>query len=282
MSPQTDNGFIKIANELFEAFYRCKLLEYERVVILAIWRKTYGFNKKEDVISLSQLEKQTGIPKSHVCRTIGQLRDKKIITLKGEKLGINKKYYEWVVDWRALPHQVMSITSSGNKPLPDQVYTKDNIKYTIQKTKEKQVSQSLSPISNPEISYNQNMKKNSFKYNESMHEDDFELAIDLDSGEEINPEPKKKVRKDADVINLQNAFIEICEQEIGIKPIKDAKGYMAVKNALQHIEYDEVIDMYERWFKISGRPQEDLIAITKCLSNDQLNKFRLQKEQGRN
>lgn len=281
MSPQTDNGYIKIANELFEAFYRCKLLEYERVVILAIWRKTYGFNKKEDVISLSQIEKQTGIPKPHICRTIGQLRDKKIITSKGEKLGINKRYYEWIVEWRALPHQVISVTSSGNKPLPDEVTTKDIIKYNIQKTKEKQVSHSLSPTISRKRSYNKNMKNNSFKHNESMHQDEFEVSVDYDSREEINPEPKKKVRKDEEVLQLQKAFIEICEQEIGIKPIRDMKGYMAVKNALKYLSYNEVIDKYENWFKLSARPQEDLLAITKCLSNDQLNKFRLQKEQGR-
>lgn len=279
MSPQIDNGFIKIANELFEAFYCCKLTEYERVIILAIWRKTYGFNKKEDVISLSQLEKQTGIPKSHVCRTIGQLRDKKIITSTGGKLGINKRYYEWVVEWRVLPDQVMTVTSPGNKPLPDQVYTKYN-KYTLQKTEEKQVSQSLSPTISRKNSYNKNMKKSSFKYNENMHEDEFESVVDLDTGEIVTPEKKPKVRKDQDVIDLHNAFIEICEMELNFKPIKDAKGYMAVRNALSKIEYDDVIDMYERWFKQSGRPKEDLIAVTKCLSNNELNKYRLQKQQG--
>lgn len=121
------------------------------------------------------------------------------------------------------------------------------------------------------------MKSNNFKYNENKHQDEFESVIDFDSGEEVKPQPK--TRKDKDVQNLQNAFIEICEMETGFKPIKDAKGYMMIKNALLYLSYNEIIDMYEKWFKVSGRPKEDLIAVTKCLSNAELNKFRLQKEQ---
>lgn len=280
MSPQIENGYIKIANELFEAFYRCKLSEYERIFILCVWRKTYGFNKKEDILSLQQIQKQTGIKTKHISRVINQLIEKNILVYKGEKKSINKNYKEWKVEWRVLPTQGVGVLPVQGQGTPctgiyKRQYTKDNIK-----DKEKQVSHSLSPTISRKKKYNKSMKKNSFKHNENMHQDEFETSIDYDSREELNPEPKKKVRKDQDVIELQKAFIEICEMETGFKPIKDAKGYMAVRNALKYLKYEEVIDKYEQWFKVSGRPKEDLIALTKCLSNDQLNKFRLQKEQG--
>lgn len=266
MSPQIENGYIKIANELFEAFYRCKLSDYERIVVLCIWRKTYGFNKKEDIISLKQIQKETGIHTKHISRTLNKLIEKNVLIYKGEKKSINKNYYTWKIEWRVLPIQGLPIQGQGT---PHTGIYKRHITKDI--NKEKQVSQFTNLIEEKE------MKKNSFKYNESQHEDEFEVVIDLDSGEEVQPEKKKTRRKDADVIELQNIFTEICENEIGIKPIKDAKGYMIIKNALQYIEFDDIIDMYERWFK-SGREREELLSLTACLSHNEINKFRLQKK----
>ena len=89
MSPQKENGFTPIANELFEAFYRCKLLEYERCVVMCVWRKTYGWSKKEDWISLSQMEIETGISKCNISRVITRLINKKIIQKNGFLKSIN-------------------------------------------------------------------------------------------------------------------------------------------------------------------------------------------------
>jgi phage replication O-like protein O len=129
-SPQLEDGYTKLANELFEAIMRCKLLVYERCVVDAIVRKTYGYNKLFDWIANSQISDMTGIPRPHVTRTINTLKKKKIVTSRGNSIGINKDYNQWLVEWRKLPHEVTPVTSPGNKKLPHQVHTKERKKIT--------------------------------------------------------------------------------------------------------------------------------------------------------
>lgn len=63
------------------------LSPYETRVLLAIWRKTYGFRdpnsgrrKKSDRIPLYQLGQMTGLDRRHVGRAIQALRKKAIIS----------------------------------------------------------------------------------------------------------------------------------------------------------------------------------------------------------
>ena len=142
MSPQKENGYTPIANELLEAFYRCKLTEYERVLVLCIWRKTYGWGKKEDWISNSQLSDETGIALPNITRTRRLLKSKNITIDNGKKFGINKNYGQWRVGWR-LSHQITKppgkvispdnkVISPDNKRLSHQIHTKEK-KTIIQK-----------------------------------------------------------------------------------------------------------------------------------------------------
>jgi len=218
-------------------------------------------NRKTVMSILNKLEKEGYI------QTLRTPYGKSIFITKAKKIFNGKKGIE------RSPQSGTSEPQSGTS-LPQkkpQSGTSNKTRQYDKTIKEKQVSQFTSLVEEKE------MKKNSFKYSESQHEDEFEVVIDLDSGEEVQPEKKKTKRKDADVIELQKAFMEICENEVGIKPIKDVKGYMAIKNALQHIEFNDIIDMYERWFK-SGREREELLSLTACLSHNEINKFRLQKQ----
>jgi len=131
MSPQKENGFTPLAHELLEAFYRCKMTEYERVIVMCIWRKTYGWSKTEDWIANSQFHEETGIPKPHITRTIKTLRAKNIIARTGKKVSVNKKWNEWKVEWR-VTSTGNRVTPPGNKKLPHQVPTKEK-KETITK-----------------------------------------------------------------------------------------------------------------------------------------------------
>ena len=98
-NPQKENGYVMIANELFEAFCRTRLSGEASQVLNAIIRKTYGFNKKTDVISLSQFCLMTKMPKSSVARAVRYLRTRKIIKTKPHgyttEYGVNKNYDEW-------------------------------------------------------------------------------------------------------------------------------------------------------------------------------------------
>lgn len=109
-SPQVENGYTKIANEIIEVLMTTNLSAYQGRVLWAIWRDTYGYHKKQDWISNSQLVEMTGLRKSHVSRTLGELVARNIVTRIGNKIAFNKDYQ----GWRELPKRV-TVTNSGNR-----------------------------------------------------------------------------------------------------------------------------------------------------------------------
>lgn len=69
-SPQIENGYTRIANELMEAFAAIRIPGEARQVVDVIIRKTYGYNKKNDYISLSQFANLTGMKRPTVARAL--------------------------------------------------------------------------------------------------------------------------------------------------------------------------------------------------------------------
>ncbi len=138
-NPQKEHGYTGIANEIIEALCRTNLSPYESRILWCIFRKTYGFQKKEDWIALSQLVTLTGMRKSHVSRAKKKLLDRKIVTQTGNKIAFNKFYTQW----RELP-KLVTVTQTGNPELPKQViplpkqghtketYTKETITITTE------------------------------------------------------------------------------------------------------------------------------------------------------
>jgi len=98
--PQAENGHIDIAHGIAEALAQVNLSPYESRVLWAIFRKTYGWHKKKDAISLSQFQKITGIDRNNIRRTLKGLMEKEIISQNGQKGNINlwgfqKDYKQW-------------------------------------------------------------------------------------------------------------------------------------------------------------------------------------------
>lgn len=105
-TPQLEDGYTKIANEIIDALARFMPGATEGQIIYAILRKTYGWHKKEDKISITQLIEMTGKSKRMIIYALQNLEAKKIIFIKreilhGEKqsnlISFNKNYKEWVV-----------------------------------------------------------------------------------------------------------------------------------------------------------------------------------------
>jgi phage replication O-like protein O len=105
-APQVENGYIRIANELYEALARAPLGFGNAQVLTAIIRKTYGYNKKEEHISISQIQELTEMSRRNVIYCLQNLEAKKMITIKRKKSGemnetnlisIQKNYKKWVV-----------------------------------------------------------------------------------------------------------------------------------------------------------------------------------------
>lgn len=102
-SPQKENGFTAIANEILENIVKTPLLGSEYQVLFFIIRKTYGYQKREDIISLSQFQKCTGLSRPTVVKTIKNLVSRRMIVkicLPGARISFrfNKDYEEWVVN----------------------------------------------------------------------------------------------------------------------------------------------------------------------------------------
>lgn len=123
-NPQLENGYFKIANEIVEALTRTNLSAYQSRILWAIFRKTYGFKKKEDWVSNSQLVELTGLHKQHIWRTLEELKNRNLVTKRGYFIGFNKDYQQW----RELPKGVTSHSKLpiGVTQLPKGVTTVTN------------------------------------------------------------------------------------------------------------------------------------------------------------
>lgn len=102
-SPQLENGYLRIANELAEALYHTNLSPYEWRVLWFIFRKTYGHQKKTDRISLSQIEKATGINRGCAGRALRSLRARNMVVFESGECGIQKDYEQWKERSRVSP-----------------------------------------------------------------------------------------------------------------------------------------------------------------------------------
>ena len=149
-SPQTEDGYTRIANELLDAILRSPLSKRELNIVLAVIRKTYGYNKKSDDMTLTQLADLTSMKLSHVSETVAGLAAKNMLLKRegryGYVLGINKKYSTWKCSQNGNVPKTGSIPSqNGNNDFPKREVdvpetgnTKDNSKRQSQKTTPKE------------------------------------------------------------------------------------------------------------------------------------------------
>ncbi len=119
-SPQLEDGFTKIANEILEALMRADISGHGWRLLMAVFRKTYGWNKKTDWISNSQFVNMTGLRKQRVNDAIKELIDKKIVSKSGVRVGFQKDHAQW----RYKPRDpgngkpLLPKDKSNGKPLP--------------------------------------------------------------------------------------------------------------------------------------------------------------------
>jgi phage replication O-like protein O len=132
-SPQLENGYIKIATEIFDAFGRFRIPGVERQILDIIIRKTYGYNKKEDWISNSQFVLLTGLKKGNICKAINSLVYKKIVIKKDNgrvpSYQFNKDYKSWRQLSKKKPvikKETVVIKKEGHSELSKKRDTKDN------------------------------------------------------------------------------------------------------------------------------------------------------------
>jgi len=114
-NPQKENGHIDIANELGEAFAKYFPGHSEGKILWAILRKTYGWHKKEDYISITQIMEMTKISRRMVIYSLQNLEAKKMITIKRKRgrgikneinqISLQKNYDLWVVQEKSFQYR---------------------------------------------------------------------------------------------------------------------------------------------------------------------------------
>ena len=98
---QPENGFVKIHPAILELLAQRQLSGREFRCLLFLFRKTYGFQKKEDKISLSQWAEGTGIPRTRVGAVLDNLVNQNIIyridngAKRPSRWGFNKHFETW-------------------------------------------------------------------------------------------------------------------------------------------------------------------------------------------
>lgn len=107
-SPQLENGYTAIANEILEQLALCPLNSGEFRVIWVILRKTYGWQKKEDRLSIDQIAKNINMSRRWVIYTLKNLEAKNMVVVKRSRMNgdglssvnivsFQKNYSKWVV-----------------------------------------------------------------------------------------------------------------------------------------------------------------------------------------
>ena len=179
-NPQAEDGHVDLANEIVEALAKVNLQAYESRVLWALFRKTYGWHKKTDQISITQFQEITGMDRRHVHRTLSQLIKRKIVARIGNSriitYGFQKDYTKWkdvarIGNDAGIPRvsgegRKKIVARIGNRSLPGQAPTKETNKrnimskvlmnlrlslFLLEKIQENKRTRNLSPFKQPDL-----------------------------------------------------------------------------------------------------------------------------------
>ena len=129
-----DDGYARLSNTLIEAYAGADLTKRQFKVLLAILRKTYGWNKPMDRISDSQISEIAKLPVKRCNEAKLELVRMGLIHQQGGMFGPNKNISEWSIP----QNEGISLKAGDKKSLKlresypsKQGDTKDTIQKTI-------------------------------------------------------------------------------------------------------------------------------------------------------
>lgn len=192
-----EDGYTRIANDLFEAVMCADLTARQLKVVMAIIRKTYGFGKKLDRITNTQIAEMTGIHHTHVCKAKNEMIAMNIVISSGNKIGINKDFTEWNFNISQVSETLAksankTLAKTANSHKPSQLNTKETI------TKEKK--ESNTPLTPHEVKGEGSVKPTKRKstpinYDEYLNAYNEEVGDRLPHAVEANEKRKTRIRK---------------------------------------------------------------------------------------
>ncbi|EBK8975373.1 replication protein [Salmonella enterica subsp. enterica serovar Falkensee] len=138
---EIEDGFTRLANALYDELIGADLTKNQSKVAHAICRKTYGFGKKMDRISDSQLAMLTRLPRQKVNKAKNELIAMKVILREGVQIGPNKNIAEWQIEGchysgdNVTALVTKSVTKTVTTLSPKQGHTKETIQKKERKDK---------------------------------------------------------------------------------------------------------------------------------------------------
>jgi phage replication O-like protein O len=222
-SPQIEDGYTRISNELLDAIAKSQFNATQLKILLVCMRRTYGYQKKEAELSLTFLSKGTGTGKRYIQREILKLLDDNVLILVREStfknsriISLNKDYTTW--NSRTIEQQTVNCTTGEQLNHTTDgllTYTTDGL-LTVQKRNKK------------------NTKERS-EFGVSLREKDIGSESDLVL-------PEKKSNKEID------DFFETIWQ---LYPIKKGKAEVkpSAKRELYKLGFDKIKSAIEKYTK---------------------------------
>lgn len=148
-SPQKENGYTSIANELLEQIYRRRFSASQLKILLLVIRFTYGFNRRTATLSNTFIAAGTGMHEITVSKEVGTLLRDNVLKLhkkpsfhNARVMGINKDYEGWqnhleLAEALRVSEIFDRVSETGEIELADTLTKKENLtKTTIKKEKE--------------------------------------------------------------------------------------------------------------------------------------------------
>ncbi|MDP4114534.1 MAG: replication protein [Bacteroidota bacterium] len=264
---QKEHGFTAIANEIIENIFLFPFTRLDIAIIFLILRFTYGYQRKNSGISLTQFEKFTNQNKSNISRALQKLKKANVIKIIAPAKGMspriiafNKNYEEWDRSKLNIVREEIIIEAAADKSTL--IISENGIIVSTE--------QGLSGTQPPELSTIQPLQLSAQQPKELSREQHKELSRE----EPINKEENKMKENDNDNHNL--IFYMVNNKAIEKANDPKAAAEEATKNALKDLDR-RLVSLYISCFSYHPNIYE-LEAIKKeIMEDDRLTKFEILK-----
>lgn len=104
-------------------------------------------------------------------------------------------------------------------------------------------------------------------FNKNGDDLDQEVIVDYESGEEIQPKPKKE-NKSKEVMSLLKTFKDMAEKETGVRPPESKGEYFALNKAMKahKLDKEDVQELFTHFFADTKIAPEKKVSIGLCIS----------------
>ena len=129
-NPQAENGHTDIAHEVLEALMQAKLTGTQWDLVMAVIRKSWGWKKKQDRISLKQFQNLTGRHRNLIARELAFLQKRNIIQQTRKPTVDRAAKWKFNKDWETWqsPPRVTGVTAEGDTLQGDRGVTAEGAK----------------------------------------------------------------------------------------------------------------------------------------------------------